>query len=199
MLYLIGYKGSIGLRYHAILKSLDIPHVGIDLGDDLDLRHCTRAIIATPTETHFEFAKLCEERKIPYLLEKPATKDMDQARQMAKFEHGFIVNNYWFLQLNYWWPMKVDEIEWDFFKSGRDGLHWDCIQLIYMAKKLGAKLMLKNESPIWEMYINDTRVPYECIEQSYIDMIRGFVSGNNLKLLPITHALGMAQSVVEFR
>lgn len=193
MIALLGYKGSIGSRYDTILKSLGLNYERIEKDDYIIPDRWTKAIIATPTRTHYELAKLCEERKIPYLVEKPATKDINEAEEMLAWEYGFIVNNYSFIA-----QAKLN-IYYNFFKTGSDGLHWDLVQLIYKAKINDLDIKIETDSPVWTLKMDDYEVPYREIETSYIRMIRAFISEKYEHLLPIRAALGMHQAVTEFR
>jgi hypothetical protein len=72
----------------------------------------------------------------------------------------------------------VGDTHYDYYNSGADGLAWDCIQLIHLAKSgVG---YLRNDSPIWDCMINGTRLNRELIDMCYVKMIKDFESDGEL-------------------
>ncbi len=57
---------------------------------------------------------------------------------------------------------------WNYFKSGNDGLAWDCIQIIGLACALPD---LKNDSPFWSCSINGMELHIEDMDKAYNWMI----------------------------
>lgn len=196
MIALIGGNGSIGRRYQAILKSINESFMVMEIGQALNLNNCDQAIVATPTETHFEFALRLKEWGRPFLIEKPASIHLKECEEMKSWAcPGYIVNNYEFLQSNLWYPKEVESIAYDFYNTGKDGLAWDLCQLIYMAKRYKARFSGKAHSPEWTMYINNEWVEYNDLEITYIDMIRAFIQQDVRRLMHISQCYGMYKAV----
>jgi len=182
----IGAKGNMGRRYVSILNFLDVDHVDYDVDDNVDLAGVTHVIIATPTSTHIEVLEdLMPRKKIKILIEKPIAV-LDQihpmtalmpVRNMISQGHDvFMVNNYTYMHgQNYG---DYGKTLFDYYNSGNDGLAWDCIQLIHLAR---SEIILKNDCPKWSCYINGMRMDAKNIDYSYIRMIEDFV-GKGKKL-----------------
>ena len=173
----MGSSGNMGRRYMAILKLLGIRHDGYDLGGDLDTgAQYSHIVIATPTTTHIQVIKDCLEvwPKAFILCEKPVSKDIFEILSLKRSYNVsklFMVNNYaYMLSMN---PIRVgtDETRYNYFKTGGDGLFWDCIQLIYMAK---GSIELKAEAPHWKVHLNGLELTSNMVDFSYIDMIADF-------------------------
>jgi hypothetical protein len=169
----IGGRGSAGSRYCAILKSLDVPYEVFDLADeqcrpfeDYDFTH---AIIATPTPNHLVWLNtLCHQDKT-FLCEKPVSKMVDEIVPFISYDKGYVVNNYAFC-LDQFKPDSC-KITYDYFRTGSDGVYFDCVQLLY----LDLEARIRTNSPIWEFWNHSYRVHYHEIEQSYIDMVQTFL------------------------
>jgi hypothetical protein len=150
LIALIGGEGSIGRRYAAILKYLKAPFEILDdpklSAKDWNFKGYKKAIIATPTSTHYEFAKALDEHGVPFLCEKPLTTSLVEAEQ---FEHlkGYTVCNW-----NHAIAHMPGPIHYDFYNTGRDGLLWDVCQLVYLAYLKQCELKVKRSSPVWSAH-----------------------------------------------
>jgi hypothetical protein len=58
------------------------------------------------------------------------------------------------------------------YNSGGDGLYWDCIQLIHLAKDV---IVLENKSPFWKCDINGIRQSKQDVDASYVHMLQDFL------------------------
>lgn len=165
----------MGRRYGAILRSLG-HHV---LGEDVGQRHGAAAesdaiIIATPTDTHAMVLRSCMKLGKPILCEKPICKDMAELRLLMQ-ECGAagtrlqMVSQYDHLVTD----GSEGESAWDYFKSGNDGLAWDCIQIIGLAKQ---RPRLANSSPVWTCVINGVPLDIAAMDYAYIAMISNWLS-----------------------
>jgi len=164
---IIGNLGSIGRRYSAILDHLGVEWSGFDpISGDTELatslKNARGAIIASPTELHETQALQCTRRYVPFLCEKPISTDLEIARGMASLP-GFVVNNYQFCL-----GRTPKGIEYNYYRTGKDGKHWDLCQLIYLDK--GVKI--STDSPVWTLTENGRLIPYRELEISYVNMIR---------------------------
>lgn len=204
---LIGGLGSIGSRYRAILESFKIPyeiydyHTGIlsTTKGETNLANIkfSRAIICTPTDTHVTYCKMLEPLKKPYLCEKPLSKDLDEANEVAKFKYGYMVCNY---KLLFQFMANRGHIVYDYFRTGKDGLLWDCCQLIY----LDPLACVNNESPLFRLHVHNSYDEYDCfgeipfhlVERSYLFMIRDFVDGEFQNLWTLEDGIAMTEAVL---
>lgn len=188
MICLIGGKGGIGSRYSAIMKYLQIPYVIADMDTpEINIVDYDKFIVATPTETHVHFLKELEGRTI--LCEKPVSKNPTEIPMM---KHAFVVNNWEYVVR----LMNIDEplmIEYDYYRSGKDGLYWDCCQLLY----LDPQAKLSQQSPKWNVKINGKFVPYRTLEESYIRMIKDFSQDRFNYLWTLEQGKEMSEVVCE--
>lgn len=194
---LFGSNGSIGKRYAAILNHLDVPFKPVEIDSDFwrssnPWENITHAIVATPTHSHLTIARAAS-NSVPTLCEKPLTDkktELDDWKALKSKHPIYMVNNYSFLDTNPGFPPRVDRIEYNFYNTGKDGTALDCIQLLYMAQKIGAEIEIKKVSPVWDLWINDKlKVPYEWIEWSYVQMLNAFVHNMTSRLWPISYAI----------
>lgn len=208
----VGGNGSIGQRYCAILRYLAVPFDVWDITGDVDrmngpnmLRECCghsfdRAIIAAPTPYHAAYCHALYDLETPFLCEKPLSKNLDQCEDLAYRDKrsstkGHVVNNYRFVFKKF----KVrDSIEYNFYKTGGDGILWDLCQLIYIADSLGVDFHYKTSSPVWTLKTANKRIPYREIEKSYIYMIATWLKGGD-GLWSINEGLHMSAAVQRFK
>lgn len=190
MIALIGGAGNIGRRYQAILHVLRVPFKIFDLNDPLDWTGIKKAIITTPTSLHFESISQCQKASIPFLCEKPISKNVQDLKELEKMKtSGFMVNNYQFLEKDPRFPHSPKQIAYDFYNTGRDGLLWDVCQLVYLSEIYKANLIIRRKSWTWKLLFNDFPVPYQAIEKSYYDMIKCFIDGNTEDLWTLWEAM----------
>lgn len=206
----VGGLGSSGARYCAILKYLgmeyeiyDVEHFPITkislLGGVNEIvvdwskfpTEYDKAIIATPTATHFAYCKKLIELGKPFVVEKPLSKDVKECEELVDIDEGLgrVVCNYKFTMLG---EMKNPLIEYDYYKSGKDGLLWDCCQLLAMDKLA----RLKKESPIWKCSGDGIFLSYKELELSYVKMIRAWLRDSD-RIWTLKDGLKMTQRVVE--
>jgi len=181
-----GCDGNMGQRYQAILKSKKIPYVGLDRNDPwtIEEQECTHIILATPTPSHIpllERVAHSANRKLKFLVEKPIgiirdVSELDVLKEIENKGHKiYMVNNYAYVN-----PAVIntngDNVSiYSYYNSGKDGLKWDCIQLIYLAE---GKVLLYDTNPIWRCVINGVAVNRSEIDKTYVDMIMDFYSDN---------------------
>lgn len=207
MILVVGGLGSIGSRYVAILKSLRIDydiydyHTGVlsTMEGETDLAKVKfeKAIICTPTETHVKYCRLFEILGKPYLCEKPLTKDLEDAKGLEKFVHGYMVCNYKILMDAF---SRDAHIHYDYFRTGKDGLLWDCCQLLY----LDPLATLNNESPVFRLHLHSPwdeydcygEIPYALVERAYVSMILKFVNGEYSDLWTLEDGVAMTEEVL---
>lgn len=172
----IGARGNMGLRYAMILKEycyVDVIEVDVNNYITCDLSKCDGFIIATPTENHLIDICVYKQWGKPILCEKPIIKTKADYDCLAKvLESGLdlsMINQYDFLCHG-----NQGHTEYNYFKTGKDGLMWDCINIIGTAK---SSYDIKKSSLIWKCILNGDRVNFAEIDKAYINNIKGWVSG----------------------
>ena len=177
--FIAGIKGNMGKRYTAILRSLNIDYVGCDPYDNEAIKEGMKVsdgvIIATPTCTHIDLLREFMHYGKPILCEKPFTTNIVE---LMKFHaesteyHNLIsmVNQYALL----WHRDSEGETFYNYFKTGNDGLAYDCVNLIGQAR---GKVEVLDDSPIWMCQINGQKLHLSDIDMSYISMILSWTKG----------------------
>lgn len=171
---LIGSEGSMGKRYQAILKHLKRDYVPVDRYHTLEkikehAAECDNIIIATPTNTHVPYLRHLMPFKKPMLCEKPITKDIKELKEvfyeLSQFERSIrMTMQYSFITDK---GAEGDSL-YDYFRHGSDGLVWDCMQIIALAK---GKIELKEESPVWTCKINGDYLDIGDMDWAYVQNV----------------------------
>lgn len=178
--FIYGIKGNMGQRYKSILEYLGHEVYGQDLGERKaeDLKACHAIIIASPTTQHMLHIHnlLIDQEQRPILCEKPFICDEDKFDDLqdliADCEEEkmklSMVSQYDYL---------ADRIAkgptlYDYFKTGKDGLAWDCINIIWNAK---GKIKLKNKSPEWHCILNGVELKIEEMDWAYVKMLQDWL------------------------
>ncbi len=174
--YISGFNGNMASRYKAILKLMGIGVIGKDLNCEFGRpKDADGFIIATPTENHIDDLEKYIVFGKPILVEKPITKfifslDSFAEKWKDKLDLITMVNQYRYL----YDPLVVGDTYYNYFKTGKDSLHWDCINIIGSAK---ARLELRNDSPIWQCTINGRHLKIHEMDHAYCNMIKDWISG----------------------
>lgn len=193
----MGSDGRQGKRYCSIIENSVnnkevLRHDFLDDETDLvqKVKDAYAVIIATPTHLHEEHLRLIGMMRgqttgtgLRVLMEKPAAMTLDGVKRMRKFAKErcldlCMVNQYQYALEHAATAQGKDPEEangttfYDYYMSGTDGLAWDCIQLIGLAK---GRIKLSNQSPVWRCAINGIVLNRSDIDQSYVDMIMDFL------------------------
>lgn len=88
----IGANGHQGRKHVAILKSIGIQPLEIEIG--MERLTCDAAIICTPTPTHFEIAEDYLKWGIPVLVEKPLCETAEQVKRLCAYPHALSSVNF---------------------------------------------------------------------------------------------------------
>lgn len=162
---LLGSEGNMGKRYQAILRKLRISFTGVDKNDIRPKDKFSHVIIATPTDTHYDLIKEYKQYSVPILCEKPITTNPNELEQIMIWKAKLtMVNQYAHMQMF----RASGSSCYDYFKTGDDGLGWDCINILGMAK---GKVTLMNKSPIWQCQLNGQTLRINDMDEAYISMI----------------------------
>lgn len=166
----------MGRRYQAIFRYLGIEPLGYDLGGQPPPPEAYDSVlIATPTARHIEDIVRFAGMGKPILCEKPIFPDFDTVADLCDWtERGGVplrmVNQY----ANLSGGTGGGITSYNYWNHGKDGLAWDCISLIALAK---GKVELREDSPVWQCSINGTQHYASEMDFAYIDMIKGWVGG----------------------
>ena len=163
-IYIVGYNGNMARRYRAILDYLDISHCGEDVGHRFGrLDECQGVIITTPTNMHLWHLDQFERTGLPILCEKPISLGVFTLPKDANIQ---MVNQYAFTGP---WPEGVTY--YNNWNTGKDGLEWDCINIIGLAR---GEVVVENNSPFWKCAINGKELTLHDIDMGYIKMIEAW-------------------------
>lgn len=168
----------MGRRYQAVARYLGIDCSGCDISSNRVERIPPKdslVLIATPTEHHLNdcFSYLATGEH-DVLCEKPIIKIRDDLEKLKgiNLDRLYMVNNYCYVNTKKW--NHIGKITcYNYYMSGKDGLIFDCIQLLGLADEKD-EIRLENNSPIWKCAINGFYVEHESIDTSYVDMIKDF-------------------------
>jgi hypothetical protein len=189
----------MGKRYASILDYLGEPWVGVDVGYEIPFMQ--NYIVATPTSEHISNIldiKIVN-KNATILCEKPITTYITEFERIPKdyWSDIFMVNQY-----RYYPNLKILSVwngstEYNFYNSGNDGLAWDCIQLIHLAKNK-KNIRLSNKSPSWQARINGMSLSKQAIDQCYISMLEDFCGGSFGALWDLHQAYKAHKEVLQF-
>jgi hypothetical protein len=176
MIHVIGFMGNMGRRYCAILDFFKVDYIGTDI-DDHAWPEAERVIIATPTDTHYSILKKFRDFKGKILCEKPITKCKEELEEIKSWNLNLsIVNQYRYLNS----LSRIHALEntsfYDYFNSGKDGIVWDCISLVALAK---GKITLSNKSPGWTCMLNGKEYLSQFMDDAYVMMIKEWLMDNH--------------------
>lgn len=167
--FISGVSGNMGSRYALICKKLGLKVYGADMvsfteqssfcnGNDID-----GIIVATPTHTHVDAINIFgNQTKLPILVEKPIR--CGRLKTMPDFPIT-MVNQYAYLAD----PSSVGLTYYNYFKTGGDGLLWDCINIVGLAK---SEVSIKKDSVFWRCMINGKRLQIRDMDRAYIEMVK---------------------------
>ena len=182
MITILGAKGSMGTRYQAILNWLGIAHNAYDLDSNKSIVEdaiykSTGLIIATPTHTHTDLLQryIGDCKKI--LCEKPVSKNTEEVEEVYRFasKEGTslcVTMQYAEIAKN---EDRGKESFYNYFRSGKDGLVWDCFQTIALAK---GPVWLSNESPEWKCQINGEKLSLSSMDGAYVSFVKRWLNNN---------------------
>jgi hypothetical protein len=188
--FISGIGGNMGTRYAFLCSDLGIAVYGMDkknyqeqmvfcLENKID-----RVIIATPTWNHVDALNIFSTH-LPsaYILcEKPIIAG--NIRNIPDHTKVTMVNQYKYLLKD---PNRFGITYYNYFKTGNDGLYWDCINIIGLAK---GKCYVKNDSPFFRCIINGQRISIKDIDRSYMLMVKDwfFNPKPNIEYIKTSHA-----------
>jgi hypothetical protein len=163
---LVGSEGNMGRRYAAVMDYLQISYTGIDKGHAISPSLSpSKVLIATPTDTHYAMITEHSRWGVPILCEKALTTIPEELKALLDMDITLaMVNQYQTLAST----IVTGKSYYNNWNSGRDGIAWDCINIIGMSN---TPPLLSNKSPIWQCAINGKSLHIEEMDYAYIDMI----------------------------
>lgn len=179
MILIVGSKGNMGSRYGAILNHLGVSWQGADIetgaaGTEVLAKQADGIIIASPTGLHYEHLRTFASLKKPIFCEKPFTKNMNEMGEICELYEGQSLT----MALQYSELLEQGfrgESFYNYFKHGVDGLVWDCIQIIGLAK---GECALREDSPIWRCRINGQTLSQGHMDEAYVKNVQRWLGGN---------------------
>lgn len=175
---LVGANGSMGQRYQAILKFLDVDCVPMDKQhDEIALKYqagkADAIILATPTGTHCKFIEKFAQFNVPILCEKPLSKNKDE---LIDILHLASINN---LPLSMMLQYEILDDAYgeglsyyNFFRHGSDGLYWDCLQIIGLAR---GEVLIHENSPVWTCRLNGKSISLSDMDLAYVKFVENWM------------------------
>lgn len=177
-IFIFGIDGNMGRRYKSILEHLGHDAVGFDIThknakfDAASVHGCKGIIIATPTDTHYSYIQTCRKFKLPILCEKPISRDFSEVMTACEMSNLTMVNQYKYLDS----PGAFGVTYYDYYNHGRDGLFYDCINIVGNARD---RALLLDNSPMWHCILNGRVLSISEMDYAYISMIQDWL--NNLE------------------
>lgn len=171
----VGAQGNMGVRYQAILRFLGKEFACVDVGDDdkrVDelAKRSTGILIATPTDSHVDLIRKFLPYKKPILCEKPVLKNRLEIAPLFLD----IANSGTPFRMMFQYQMLCDSNRvgpsyYDYYKHGKDGLYWDCFQIIALARQ---GVHIRESSPVWSCKINGQRLSLSDMDAAYVGYIQ---------------------------
>lgn len=186
--FISGVDGNMGNRYRVVLNELGfstlwgadneisfLEQAEICKNADID-----RIVIATPTATHMDaihiFSHICPHT--PLLCEKPISKNLAGYNAHINLT---MVNQYEYLVDK----DGVGPTYYDYFKTGSDGLLWDCINIIGMAN---GEVTVNDSSYSWQCMINGKKLSITDMDKAYLKMVDSWLKNPVPNIDYIEHA-----------
>lgn len=181
MILLIGSEGSMGKRYQAIFNHLGLEYHKCDLKNNpiFNISLYDKIVLATPTDSHYDLLKQIIGHGRDILCEKPISKSVNEVIEILNlvktkenckfnmvFQYGELApsnNN----------PHQFTS--YDYFRTGNDGLKWDCLQIIALAS---GPIKIQNKSPYWKCMINDSELDLSTMDHAYVKFIKKWSLGH---------------------
>lgn len=172
---IVGAQGSMGKRYQCILNYLEKPFECVDQYDELrDIKKIAQRssgiIIATPTDTHVKYIREFLPYQKPILCEKPITKDISELKALQ----DEITESKTPFRMMFQYEILADTnrlgaSRYNYFRHGNDGLVWDCLQIIGLAR---GEIKLAETSPVWSCGINGKTLNLAHMDAAYIAYVQ---------------------------
>lgn len=196
---IIGGKGNMGRRYQAVMKYVGRNYRVLDQDwteESLEalVSRSSGFIIATPTVTHSDWIRRLAVHQKPILCEKPLTTDMKDLKETLQV----VDDEDCPLNMVYQYKYLLDKAskglsKYDYWNHGKDGLVWDCIQILGLAH---GHVELREDSPIWRCWINGSSLDLRAMDLAYVQMIEDWLKkpGQSLREIRDVHEVTDARA-----
>lgn len=175
----LGGLGNMGRRYSCILRSIGVNPIQIDAKDgsifglEEAVKKSEGIIIATPTEMHASDIMDLSTIGLPILVEKPIHTNMFSVEHCVKE----CQKNRTPLKMINQYKHLIDDRDvgltvYNYWNHGKDGLAWDCISVVALAK---GEVILHESSPIWTCRINGRLLDPAKMDVAYVTMVTEWV------------------------
>lgn len=179
---IIGSEGSMGRRYQSILKYLKVDFGCYDIkimGSYPDFNKYDAFIVCTPTFDHEVTLLSLQKYNKPILCDKPIIKDSQKVAEILSgdidldimFQYRELLNDI------YNW-MDEPFSSYNYFRTGNDGLYWDCMQTIGLHRGSIDHLSIRNDSPVWECKINNEQLHLGMMDIAYVKYLSKWLKGH---------------------
>lgn len=182
---IVGSRGNMASRYTAILRHLEIEPLGVEVGEPTP-KGFDSIIICTPTYRHVEDIRFAISAGVPVMCEKPVSTNIDEVMEICDDAEAAglklrMVNQYAELDSR----AEGYATHYNYFKHGGDGLAWDCISLIGLAKGF---VELYDDSPLWTCILNGRRLNLADMDGAYVSMLQNWLEDPSGNIPYIRHA-----------
>lgn len=200
---LLGANGSMGRRYQSILNYLRLPFTALDIMQDdfvLELHgaweSCTHVIIATPTHTHVQYIMIAARWKLRILCEKPICFSSKEIESIFEYYPDIDLS----MMMQYSLVLSAQpqlsqrpQSSYSYYNHGKDGLAWDCTQIIALHNGSVGHISLSANSPIWHAKINGETISVASMDGAYFEFVERWVGNdkdqNRLPSMSMGHGL----------
>jgi hypothetical protein len=108
------------------------------------------------------------------LCEKPITKSLTEMNMVVDLCKNHRNPITMVMQYQYFVNPKNNGQTWyDYFRTGKDGLYWDCLQIIAFAKE---EFFISNLSPVWKCRINGKDLNFADMDKAYVHFINDWMN-----------------------
>lgn len=165
----------MGKRYQAILSHLGKSFCTADIETpNSEIMSYAKAsdgiVLATPTGTHVDYIQSLAHLKRPILCEKPIAMNLTDLKTVREIVEKTNLNFSMTLQYKMLdFETSRGPSKYNYFRHGNDGLVWDCIQIIGLAR---GEVSLSESSPIWECILNNRVLNLSMMDRAYVDFVQ---------------------------
>jgi hypothetical protein len=115
-----------------------------------------------------EYCRLLAPIGKPLLCEKPLSKNLEEVGELLQNPMLQMMTQYSLLDPG----DSRDHSLYDFYHTGSDGLAWDCMQIIGLAK---GTVTISNRSPIWMAMLNGHRLSLDKVGRAYVAFVENWL------------------------
>lgn len=178
----LGAAGNMGRRYSHILKLLGCEVTERDLHNIDEPFEAEMGMVATTTDTHLESIRRLVDGNVKSILcEKPVSKSLVELQEIKRITEKYEVD---FRMVCNWCqctPISFNPgtcvVEYNNWRTGNDGLYWDVIQLIHLARSIEpSDLSIDKQSPVFHASINGIDISLTDIDRSYVWMMLAWLN-----------------------